>query len=185
MHGVPALRTSRLLLRPLCLDDVPSIQSVFPRWEIVQHLSAAIPWPYPPDGALSFVRDVALPGMSAGTLWVWTLRPMEAPAEFMGIISLQETPDNNRGFWLSPQYQGRGFASEAAAAVTEYWFETLGRPLLRVPKAIANTASRRISQSSGMRVVETSSRDYVGGRLPSELWEITREEWRARGARPC
>ena len=73
--------------------------------------------------------------------------------------------------------------SEACSAVTEFWFETLQRPVLRVPKAVANVASRRISERSGMRIVETEERDYVSGRLPSELWEITREEWRSRPRR--
>jgi hypothetical protein len=31
-----------------------------------------------------------------------------------------------------------------------------------------------------MRVIAREDRDYVSGRLPSELWEITAEEWRAR-----
>jgi [ribosomal protein S5]-alanine N-acetyltransferase len=30
-----------------------------------------------------------------------------------------------------------------------------------------------------MRLVSTSEQDYVSGRLPSETWEITAEEWRA------
>jgi len=51
---------------------------------------------------------------------------------------------------------------------------------LRAPKAIANEASRRISKAQGMRIVSTGEREYVSGRLPSEIWEITAEEWRAR-----
>ncbi len=70
--------------------------------------------------------------------------------------------------------------TEAAEAVTDFWFEVLGRPVLRVPKAVANGPSRRISERSGMRVIARDERDYVAGRLPSELWEITREAWRAR-----
>ncbi|MNU04755.1 hypothetical protein D3C72_2493010 [compost metagenome] len=58
----------------------------------------------------------------------------------------------------------------------------LGKPLLRAPKAVANTASSRISAGSGMRLVGTEERGYVSGRLPSEIWEITREEWLARQA---
>ena len=65
-------------------------------------------------------------------------------------------------------------------AATDYWFETLGFPLLRVPKAAANTASRRISEKQGMRLVETKESEYVSGRLVTEVWEITAEEWRAR-----
>ena len=74
--------------------------------------------------------------------------------------------------------------TEAVERVTDYWFNELGESVLRVPKAIENVASRRISVRSGMRVVGTEERDYVGGRFLSEIWEITKEEWRAhrRGA---
>jgi ribosomal-protein-alanine N-acetyltransferase len=51
---------------------------------------------------------------------------------------------------------------------------------LRAPKAIANEGSRRISEKQGMRIVSTGESDYVCGRLPSEIWGITAEEWRAR-----
>jgi RimJ/RimL family protein N-acetyltransferase len=59
------------------------------------------------------------------------------------------------------------------------WFETLGFPVLRVTKAAVNTASRHISKRQGMRLVGVTERDYVSGRLPTEAWEITAEEWRA------
>ena len=69
--------------------------------------------------------------------------------------------------------------TEACEAVTDYWFDVLKFPVLRVPKAIANTASRRISEKQGMRVIAVEERDYVSGRLPGEVWEITAEEWHA------
>jgi len=47
---------------------------------------------------------------------------------------------------------------------------------------VANTASRRISEKQGMRVVDRVERDFVCGRLPAEIWEITADEWRARRA---
>jgi RimJ/RimL family protein N-acetyltransferase len=69
--------------------------------------------------------------------------------------------------------------TEAVAAVNDYWFDVLGFKVLRAPKAVANIASRRISEKTGMRMVATFERDYVSGRLPAELWEITAEEWRS------
>jgi hypothetical protein len=33
-----------------------------------------------------------------------------------------------------------------------------------------------------MRLVGQIEKDYVSGRLPSEIWEITAEEWLARKA---
>jgi ribosomal-protein-alanine N-acetyltransferase len=70
--------------------------------------------------------------------------------------------------------------TEAVAVVTDYWFETLKFPVLRVPKAVPNTASRRISEKEGMRVVAVEERDYVSGRVPTEIWEISAEEGRSR-----
>lgn len=178
--AIPTLETRRLSLRPLSFDDVEAVQETFPRWEIVQFMSSLVPWPYPADGALVFIRDVALPAMEKGTAWHWSIRLAEAPDRFVGAISLMDGPDDNRGFWVAPEWQGRGLATEAADAVTDYWFETLGRPVLHVPKAIANVPSRRISEKAGMRVIDCCDRNYVSGRLPAEIWEITREEWRSR-----
>ncbi|MDH4608711.1 GNAT family N-acetyltransferase [Pseudomonas sp. BN102] len=177
---LPALSTPRLLLEPLCLADAEAIQRVFPQWEVVRYLSCQVPWPYPEDGALSYLRDVALPAMAAGREWHWSIRPRSERGRLIGLINLREEPGNNRGFWLDPAWQGQGLASEAAEAVTRYWFEVLGRPLMRVPKAAANLASRRISERSGMRLVATDERDYVSGRLNTEVWELTREEWLAQ-----
>jgi RimJ/RimL family protein N-acetyltransferase len=70
--------------------------------------------------------------------------------------------------------------TEAAEDTTDYWFGTLGQPVLRIFKAVENEASRRISLTQGMRCVATAEKDYVCGRLLSEVWEITAEEWRVR-----
>ena len=58
--------------------------------------------------------------------------------------------------------------SEAVDVVTDYWFNELGFPVMRVPKAVVSTASRRISEKSGMRVIAVEERDYVAGRFPTE-----------------
>jgi RimJ/RimL family protein N-acetyltransferase len=73
--------------------------------------------------------------------------------------------------------------SEACTWANDFWFETLGFPVLRVAKAAANAASMRISEKQGMRLVGLVGKDYVSGRLPAEVWEITAEEWRAWKAR--
>lgn len=176
----PQLETARLLLRPLELADAAQAQIIFPHWEIVRFLNHRVPWPYPPDGALTFYRDVALPAVERGNAWHWTLRLKSNPGQLIGNISLMQGENDNRGFWLVPLWQGQGLMSEACDVVTDYWFNILKFPVIRVAKAIANTASRRISERQGMRVVATEERDHVSGRLLAEVWEITAEEWNAR-----
>ena len=176
----PILETERLWLRPLQLSDADQIQLVFPHWEVVRFLAGRVPWPYPADGAQTYIRDIALPAAERGDAWHWTLRLKNDPATIIGSISLMKMENHNRGFWLGLPWQGQGLMSEACDAVTDYWFEVLKFPVLRAPKVIENTASRRISVSQGMRVIATEERDFVSGRLLSEIWEITAEEWRVR-----
>jgi ribosomal-protein-alanine N-acetyltransferase len=176
------LLTPRLILRPLELSDVPAVQAGFPRWDIVRFLDAVVPWPYPPDGALTYIRDLALPGMQRGEEWHWSIRPRSAPDTLIGVISLRLKPGDNRGFWLDPAWQGKGLMTEACTAATDFWFGSLGQPVLRVLKAVDNAPSRRMSERSLMRVVDTIEHDFVAGRLLAEEWEITRDEWFGRAA---
>ena len=179
----PRLETQRLLLRPLELTDSAQTQILFPQWEIVRYLTTQVPWPYPPGGAHTFYRDHALPAMERGEEWHWTLRLKNSPERLIGSISLMRGENNNRGFWLGLPWHRQGFMTEACEVITDYWFNALHFPILRVPKAVENTASRRISEKHGMHVVATEEREYVSGRFLTEIWEITAEEWRARRKR--
>ena len=176
---MPNGETKRLLLRPLELADAAQIQKQFPRWEIVRFLQNRVPWPYPPDGAAYFIRETALPAMERGEAWHWTLRLKTEPDRIVGMVSLLRDGENHRGFWLASSHHRRGLMSEACEWVNDFWFDVLGFPVLRVSKAAANVASRRISEKQGMRKVGETEGDYVSGRLLSEIWEITAEEWRA------
>jgi RimJ/RimL family protein N-acetyltransferase len=131
----PPLETLRLILRAPELADAAQTQALFPHWEIVRFLNNKVPWPYPADGAYTFFRDVALPAIERGDSWHWTLRLKTAPEQLIGHISLSKG-EKNRGFWIGLPWQGQGLMMEAADAVTDYWFEVLKFPLLRVPKAV-------------------------------------------------
>jgi len=171
--------TERLVLRPLRMADAPQIQERFPHWEVVRYLLNRVPWPYPNDGARRYVSEFALPAIAREMQWTWTLRLKSRPEHIIGSVDLRRGDEDNRGFWLGVDWHGKGLMSEACVWVNDYWFDTLGFRLMRVAKAVDNTASRRISQKQGMRLVATKEKDYVCGRLPTEVWEITTEEWSA------
>jgi len=176
--GTPTLLTERLELRPLELADHEAIQRIFPRWEIVRLLAAGVPWPYPTDGALSFIRDSTMPAVNRGEEWAWTIRPRSKPSDLIGCISLFAKEGENRGYWLDPRWQRRGLMLEACNATSAFWFEQLGQSVLREYKAVENEGSRRLSERQNMRVVWRGERDFVAGRLPAETWELTAEQRR-------
>ncbi len=180
---IPEGRTARLLLRPLELADAAQMQELFPHLEIVRYLLNRVPWPYPPDGALQYCRDVALPQIQRGEAWHWSIRLAEQPEQLIGVIGLVKGHSDNRGFWLGLPWQGKGYMTEASAWANDFWFDKLGFAVLRVPKAAANLASRRISLKQGMRLIGTEMRDYVGGQSLAEIWELTADEWRAQRRR--
>ena len=175
----PVLETRRLTLRPLELSDAAEVQPFFAQWEIVKQLNARVPWPFPADGVHIFYRDAALPAIERGEEWHWMLCLKDDPeAKIIGSICLKLDGNVNRGFWIAQQWQGRGLMTEAAAAVTRFWFDELKQPVLRVKKARDNAASRAISLREGMQCIGETEDDYVSGRLPTEIWELTAEDWR-------
>ena len=95
----------------------------------MKHPGAVVPWPYPPDGALTFNRDVAIPQMERGAAWRWTMRLKPDPDRMIWAISLRAAESKpgvtNRGFLVAPEFQGRGPATEATEAANGFWFETL------------------------------------------------------------
>jgi ribosomal-protein-alanine N-acetyltransferase len=181
-NAYASLATERLVLRPITLADSAAVQVELPRWDVVKYLTAGMPWPYPPDGARRMLRDVTLPAVRRGREWAWAIAVRTDPARLIGMMSLMTNRDDNRGYWLGLDWQRRGLMTEASAAIIDYWFDVLGFDVLRETKALANTASLRLSRRHGMRLVRIVEHDFVAGTLPAGIWELTADEWRARRA---
>lgn len=61
MIKLPTFQTDRLVLRPLTLADAPFYQRHFADYEVIRHLSAHVPWPYPNDGVRVYLQTVVFP----------------------------------------------------------------------------------------------------------------------------
>ena len=182
----PILETRRLILRPLEPADAPALQRRFPRWEIVRYLNERIPWPYPADGAERFIA-LAQDEMARGEKHHWSIRARDGGDELIGGIDLW--PDDGRsremrGFWLDPEFQGRGLMTEAADRVTDYAFRELGWPRLWVSNAEANRASARVKERQGARLVGFEPFRFVEGESRRMVWLIERDDWLARRPTP-
>ncbi len=181
MPPTPVLHSERLTLRPCRATDASTIQRRFPQWNIVKHLNARIPWPYPEDGAATNMVET-LEQMAQGEKMIWSITLKGGGDELIGRIDLW--PDDGksrdqRGFWLDPEFWGQGLMTEAAERVTEYAFTELGWPRLWLRNGEANTASYRIKQKQGARVVDRAPSKFVSGDMMSVVWLLTREDWLA------
>jgi ribosomal-protein-alanine N-acetyltransferase len=177
-----SLETARLRLEPISMRDAPTVQRRFPRWEIVRHLAARVPWPYPPDGAESFLRAL-LSAMEAGRKNAWGLWLKGGPNELIGIIELWP-PDpstrDSRGFWIDPEFQRRGLMTEAADRVVDYAFSDLGWPFLWLGNAKSNIASARVKEHQGAVLVDEVRCMFMSGEELRQVWLLKAEDWKTR-----
>jgi RimJ/RimL family protein N-acetyltransferase len=172
MVPVPSFETTRLILKPLSLGDISSYETHFVDYEVIRHLSAVVPWPYPRNGVSEFFQKVLLPPQGISR-WSWGLLLKENPTEVIGCVELWR-PGNpeNRGFWLGRKYWGRGLMGEAVQPVIDYAFKDLGFDKLVFTNAVGNLRSRRIKEKTGARLIEVRPAKFVDPLYSQhEIWE--------------
>ncbi len=124
----PILHTSRLVLRPLALTDAPAIPRHFNNWNIIKNLASVVPWPYPEDGAVSFIRHQLDKITASEQSYHWVLALQSGDGQAIGSISFRPQPESlkgNRGFWLAEPYWNLGLMTEAIEAVNDFVFNIL------------------------------------------------------------
>lgn len=175
----PVLQTPRLTLRPIVLSDAPSYQENFNNWNVIQNMGAAVPWPYPDDGAVDFIKNSALPRMERGEAFLWAIT-LKDEGKLVGVIEFRRESNDNghRGFWIAEHLWGQGYMSEATAVVNDFVFDELGYDYFIEQNADFNEGSRAMKRKSGATLIETVEKPSVdGGTHACEEWHITREGW--------
>lgn len=95
-----------------------------------------------------------------------------------GVWRLAETGEVEIGYAVAKEFWGRGFATEAAAALLEYAFAYIKPDKITAVADPQNIASRRVMEKLGMRFVRTD--DFYERQLVQ--YAITAEEFRSRKA---
>ena len=175
---VPILKTERLVLRPITLDDAPAFQKYFNDWDIIKHMRVFVPWPYPDDGAITYICDDVLPKITEGKLWAWAITLKDGEGEAIGLINYRSGAEagGNSGFWLAKKYQRQGLMSEAVFAVNDFRFDSLDVDSFVLSNVKGNIGSRRIQEQSGAIYLYDEHDEYHSGDV-AEIWTITKESW--------
>lgn len=179
------LETPRLHLRPVSLEDSPSVQKYFNNWNIIKYIGAEVPWPYPNDGAKTHLKDILIK-VDLSNTYLWGIVLKEIDDEIIGVVEyrLDEEEDDNRGFWLAEPFWGRGLMTEAVVATQDYVFNELSVERLIVRNAESNEGSRIIKIRCGAERIDRVPGKYLSGDLWEEVWEIRRERWMHMGNHP-
>lgn len=90
----------------------------------------------------------------------WIIR-QASDNEFMGSVSLDLHHDGVNtevSYQLLPKWWGRGYATEVVQRIVKYAFEDLGLAKVVAETQIANKASCRLLEKSGMQLEQTVER---------------------------
>ncbi|MEE4542246.1 GNAT family N-acetyltransferase [Streptomyces sp. V4-01] len=176
------LSTDRLHLRPLRPSDAGAVHAAcqdpdIPRW-------TSVPSPYSREHAESFVARTCPEGWRDDSVYnfgVFT-RAGGTLTGTMGLLRLAHlaAPDHQAelGYWTVKEQRGRGYTTEAARAVCDWAFDSLGVERLEWYAEAGNEGSRAVALKVGFvmegtirsRIVhEGTRRDaWSGSLLPSD-----------------
>ncbi|QLH79486.1 GNAT family N-acetyltransferase [Halosimplex rubrum] len=103
--------------------------------------------------------------------------------EPVGDVSLAPIDDRrgwaNLGYWVHPDHQSEGYATEAARLVLDHGFEELRLHRISATVHADNEASKRVAEKLGF-VHEGTKRDddFVDGEyVDRDVYAVLREEW--------
>lgn len=180
------LETGRLLLRQFTPDDVDALFELdsdprvrrfvedgqpVSRADIAEHTIPAFLAYYERDDGFGFWAAIE-----------------KASGRFIGWFHFRPPPDGDRcdpelGYRLLPWAWGKGYATEGSLALVDKGFAELGVERVYAETMAVNTASRRVMEKCGMRLVRSFHADWPV-RIPGDEhgdveYAITRAEWEA------
>jgi aminoglycoside 6'-N-acetyltransferase len=179
-RDIQPIVTERLMLRRSRADDAETISAYRSDPDVHRYQG----WDRTdPDGIREEIERMGdrPPGDPAG--WVQLSVEERATGALVGDVGLSPAEGEpgviKLGYTISPAFQGRGYATEAVAALVTYAFESLQADVVRVYANEANVPSIRVAQKAGLRLIERIERSYEG-----EVWFGVRFELRRQDFRP-
>jgi RimJ/RimL family protein N-acetyltransferase len=181
-----ALRTDRLLLRPMRTDDAEPLAARRSDPDVARYQNWTTP--YPIERARAMVADiVAMDGPADGEWWMLTIADLDDTA-VLGDLVVHLTWQGRTaeiGYSLARDAWGQGYAVEAATELVRYLFDDLGVTRVEAMLHPDNPASAMVLERVGMRfeghtrssfwLDDDNSDDWIYGMIRSD-----RDAWRDR-----
>ena len=153
------LTSRRLRLRPWTVDDAEAAAEIFGAAEVAQWLTPAMSR-VPDVAAMRSVLEAWLAEVDRLVpplgRWAVDLATDAGPGPVIGAVALLSLPpggeDAEIAWQTRPQYQGQGYATEAADTLIR-WAFSVGLPEVFAVSRPANRAGARVAERLGMEWV--------------------------------
>jgi ribosomal-protein-alanine N-acetyltransferase len=150
-----SMKTGRLVLRPTRGSDADRASEIQTDWEVTRMLRMAS---FPPDRQeiRRWFADHQREWLT-GEAYRFAV---ELEGRMVGVVDVDEIAERegSLGYWLDRAAWGRGYAFEAAHAVTRFAFDDVGLSKLKAGHAHDNPASGRVLTKLGFSPLDTVQR---------------------------
>lgn len=147
---IPTVKTERLILRKITVDDVDDMYEYSSDGNVTEYLT----WSPHADKTytLEYINYLQSRYRS-GDFFDWGV-VVKSDNKMIGTCGFTRFDYVNNsaeiGYVLNSEYHGMGFAVEAASEVIKFGFEKLGLNRIECKYIIGNNASRRVMEKLGM-----------------------------------
>ncbi len=174
------IETERMFLRPFAPRDLDSLVENLGNWEVTKWLSTNVPFPYGPADGEEFIAT-AITDFKAGSSIRYAIEDKATGCHIGGIRIFSVTPETEIGYWMRPDFWGRGLGTELLNGVLGTGFDGGIIKSYVAQTADNNHASRRILEKVGFihqdAVPEAYNRDgHCDG--CSEFYRLAIDDWR-------
>lgn len=176
---IPRLETNRLILREWRPDDFEDYAAMCADKEVMHFLGGV---QERGDAWRSMAGSIGHWHMRGYGMWVVTDKTDGSFLGRIGLVNPEGWPSLEVGWGLVGRAQGKGYATEAAAAAMRYGFLT--QPVDKLISSIDpdNVASQAVAKRLGETKGERTYLRIRGEEFPVDIWSITRGEWQRRDA---
>lgn len=170
----PVLTTPRLILRPLRADDADALHPMY------SDAAANLYGSRPETASIAETRDLV--AMRAADTdwrtWAITLRDDDRAIGTTGAYEKRQGGVSEIGYFLSPAYWHRGYATEAVAALIDLLFAE-GQRRVVADTDPDNAASIAVTKRLGFKLEATLRAEWEThlGIRDSLIWGLLRDEW--------
>jgi ribosomal-protein-alanine N-acetyltransferase len=169
-----AVRTDRLVIRPFVEEDVDGYLGFMTDERAIRYLSLQ-PEQRTEAGARALFEFVRTSYETDHPAWVLAIEaPPHGFVGSCGVASVEGSILECR-YSLLPRYWGHGYATEAAAALLGYVFDTSAVPEIRAYMSAESSRSSAVAARLGMEFPGPQAHPIFD--RPGLLYVITREQW--------
>jgi RimJ/RimL family protein N-acetyltransferase len=179
------LETDRLVLRRFTPDDVDNLVELDSDPDVMHFITGGRPT------SREEIEEEVLPAF----LGYYRRYPghgfwaaiEKASGDFLGWFHFRPPPEGGKpdepelGYRLRKAAWGRGYATEGSRALIDKGFTELGARRIFAETMVVNTASRRVMEKAGLRLVRTFHQPWPdpipGDELGDVEYALTRDEW--------